>query len=169
VRSNKIAGGSPAAGNFLLPGHKKVTKEKAAPANRRWRGVPALLGMDGGCGTRVRHQRMTDAQTVLAESPVHACAARRFAGERQYKGLSRLKPQAKPDRAQRSFPLANRPAAAGRRGAFGEDCLSFRHAFMAEASSAAAAPDEQRRDTTTVAVRWGGFSLVTFSCPHKRK
>ena len=44
---SKIAGGSPAAGVFLLLGQKKVTKEKAAPANRRWRGAPALLGMDG--------------------------------------------------------------------------------------------------------------------------
>ena len=87
-----VAGGSPAAGVFLLFGQKKVTKEKAAPANRRWRGAPALLGMDGGCGTRVRHPRMTDAQTVLAESPVHACAARRFAGERQVKGFSCLNP-----------------------------------------------------------------------------
>ena len=67
------------------------------------------------------------------------------------------------------FPLTNRRAVAGRRGGVGEDCLSLRHACMAQASSAAAAPDEQRRDTTTVAVRWGGFSLVTFSCPHKRK
>ena len=87
-----VAGGSPAAGVFFLLGQKKVTKEKAAPANRRWRGAPALLGMDGGCGTRARHQGMTGAQTVLAESPVHACAARRFAGEKQVKGLSSLKP-----------------------------------------------------------------------------
>jgi hypothetical protein len=33
--SAKVAGGSPAAGVFLLFGQKKVTKEKAAPANRR--------------------------------------------------------------------------------------------------------------------------------------
>jgi hypothetical protein len=82
-QQGKVAGGSPAASYFLLFGQEKVTKEKATPANRRWRGVHALLGMDGGCGTRVRHQWMTDAQTVLAESPVHTCAARRFTGEGQ--------------------------------------------------------------------------------------
>jgi hypothetical protein len=38
-QKGKVAGGSPAAGNFLLLGQKKVTKEKAAPANRRSRGA----------------------------------------------------------------------------------------------------------------------------------
>ncbi len=54
-------------------------------------------------------------------------------------------------------------------GAVGEDCLSFRHVVVAEASSAAAVHGEQRRDTTTVAVPWAAFSLVTFSWPGKRK
>src|ERR1043166_8914299 len=36
----KFAGGSPAAGNFLLLAQKKVTKEKGTPLNRPFRGAP---------------------------------------------------------------------------------------------------------------------------------
>jgi hypothetical protein len=54
-------------------------------------------------------------------------------------------------------------------GAFGEDCLSFRHAFMTEASSAAAVRAEQRRDTTTVAVPWGGLLFGYFLLAEQEK
>jgi hypothetical protein len=54
-----LAAGGPAAGDFLLCGQKKVTKEKpprlAGPA-----GFPALLAISGGCATRAmtRHESM---------------------------------------------------------------------------------------------------------------
>jgi hypothetical protein len=41
-----VAGGSPAASDFLLRGQKKVTKEKAAPLNRPC-GVPCVTRSGG--------------------------------------------------------------------------------------------------------------------------
>ncbi len=54
-------------------------------------------------------------------------------------------------------------------GAVGEDCLSFRHGFMTEASSAAAVHAEQRRGTTTVAVPWGGLLFGYFLLAEQEK
>ena len=70
-----IAGGSPAAGSFLLLAQKKGTKEKGPPSAAP-SGYPALLAKPGGCATRTRRYAAR-AQTVLADFPRLVCATRR--------------------------------------------------------------------------------------------
>src|ERR1019366_637679 len=50
-------GGRPGAGYHLLRGQKKLTEEKAAPASRHCRGVPVLLAVKSGCGTRSKNEK----------------------------------------------------------------------------------------------------------------
>ena len=81
-------GGSPGAGDFLLRGQKKLTKEKAALVSRHSRGVPVLLDEPGGCGTRPRQKRAR-AQTVLTDDPRLACVTRRLTREPGSNGVAK--------------------------------------------------------------------------------
>jgi hypothetical protein len=54
-------------------------------------------------------------------------------------------------------------------GAFGEDCLSARHALMMGASSAAAVHAAQRRDTAHAAVCRGGLFFGDFLLTEQKK
>jgi hypothetical protein len=67
----KFAGGSPAAGNFLLRRQKKVTKEKATSARR----LPLRSSAKSGAA-----QLALRAQTVLA--PIPPTCPRRLAAHR---------------------------------------------------------------------------------------
>src|SRR5258708_1205808 len=79
----KVAGGSPAAGQFLLLAQKKLTKEKGAPVSRPLTRVtlrystnraPAQLAL-------VKCKIDASAQTVLGEIPRSACVSRPLTGD----------------------------------------------------------------------------------------
>jgi hypothetical protein len=72
----------PDAGDFLLFGQEKVTKEKATPVPRAERVTLCCLLDLGGCGTRLAEtkKRLDQTQTVLADIPEVKRAARRDTG-----------------------------------------------------------------------------------------
>jgi hypothetical protein len=179
-----FAGGSPAAGHFSQlrrgqPGSwslslvrtRESNQRETAPTNRHCRGVPALLVRRGGCGTRLRHAGMAQAQTVLADIPAPDCAARRFVRGNPLRpvGLRLKRSRPKAGKALVVLLPCKPPSSAGMDGGVGEDCLSARHPLMTGASSAAAVHGEQRRETAPAAVCWGGLLFGSFLLAEQEK
>jgi hypothetical protein len=71
------AGGSPAAGDFLLTRQKKVTKEKATPVRRL---PPAFLSQTGRCATRASRS-----DSARSTSPGLTSALGGSQGEKKFK------------------------------------------------------------------------------------
>ena len=125
---NWIAGGSPAAGYFLLFRQKKVTQEKATPFRRPLRGFPALLAKPGGCATRP-----CGPQTVLADFPRLGCATRRWKRGTSWQTIPTLALPLKGRGLVRGcgcggelfdgYPLLHRRGWAEKSGGVGEHCL----------------------------------------------
>ncbi len=82
-RCSLCAGGSPAAGQFLLLAQKKLTKEKGAPVHRPLARVTLRYSMRRAAAelALVRRRSEASAQTVLAESPRRICVSRRLTGD----------------------------------------------------------------------------------------
>jgi hypothetical protein len=134
----KFAGGSPAAGDFLLCGQKKVTKEKAAPVCRSF-GLPCAARRTG----RLRNSRTG---STIAASRGRVCTSflGNFARSRSARRI--LPVQLRCSAAHRGVKfntvgvrgvfLTNRgippnspcepPSSTAKSGAVGEDCLSPR-------------------------------------------
>ena len=174
------AGGSPAAGDFLLLAQKKVHQRKRRPGSPpAIAGDPAILDESGACATCPRQNKKRGAgfgQCSATAPDPSACLGgsqgmtgtrsstlRSFGGLNEGKQIWFPRPFTPParDSHARCFPAppCDSPRSAGKSGDVGEDCLRP-HAIFVRPSSAAARLVEHRR-AAGGRIAWGGLFLVT--------
>ena len=143
--TNKIAGGGPAAGHFLLYGQKKVTKENAALI-RRPCGLPCVAQRNGRLRNSPLPLRGKSSNSARRLPPF------RLRYSEAHKGVGEV--------ARDTKSPCEPPSSTARSGDVGEDCLSpCRAAARASCAPrrkspwvAAARPGEQRRSCLSPAL-----------------